>query len=74
MRNKKNKSKNNQYSVPQLRVVSINLFQKNGKSESGNKPENEESNSSNLPSADKTSSNLPDFYEPKIKPKNFDPL
>ena len=73
MRNKKDNSKNNQYSVPQIRVAPINLFPKEGENESDDKPANE-SKSTGHRSGNKRSSEPPKFYQAKIKPKNFDPL
>lgn len=73
MPNKKNNSKDNRYPVPQLRVASINLFLNEGRTVSDDQSANE-SKSTNPRFGNKKSSNLPEFYEAKIKPKNYDPL
>jgi hypothetical protein len=73
MSNRKHHSKNKKYPVPQLRVASINFFPKEGGTESNDIPANESKSPQSLPE-NKRSSNLPEFYEPRIKPKNFDPL
>ena len=73
MRNKKDNSKNKRYSVPQVRVAYINLFPKVGKNDPDDTPANE-SKSTDLRSGNQKSSDPPEFYQAKIKPKNYDPL
>jgi hypothetical protein len=73
MPNKKHHSKNKNYPVPQLRVASINIFPKEGKIEFDDHPGDIAKSPGRQP-GNKTSSDLPEFYEAKIKPKNFDPL
>ena len=73
MRHKKHPSKNKNFPVPQLRVASINIFPIEGKTDSDDQPENGPKSLSPQ-SGNKTSSDLPEFYEARRKPKNFDPL
>ena len=61
------------YPVPQLRVASINIFPKEEKTEFDDHPRDVSKSPGPQP-GNKTSSDLPEFYEAKIKPKNFDPL
>jgi len=73
MRNKKHHPKNRNYPVPQLRVASINFFPKEEETESDEQHDNG-SKSPRPQDGNKRTADPPEFYEARIKPKNFDPL
>ena len=72
MNNKKHHPRNRNYPVPQLRVASINFFPKEVETESDE--QHDGSKSPRPQDENKRTADPPDFYEARIKPKNFDPL